>query len=155
MAKMTAILHNPRERTRFFRFLMVGAVGTVVDFGLSNLLIHGFGASLVLAGTVSFIAAVFSNFTLNRYWTYPDSRTKPIHRQLAQFTLVSVIGLGIRVVILATIEPLLYNLLLKFPFQISISTKILADNLTLALSIAIVTMWNFFANRYWTYSDVD
>ena len=43
---MTTILTNPRERTRFLRFMMVGAVGTVVDFGVSNLLIHVFAFSL-------------------------------------------------------------------------------------------------------------
>lgn len=152
---MTTILTNPRERTRFLRFMMVGVVGTVVDFGVSNLLIHTMAFSLVLAGTISFIAAVFSNFTLNRYWTYPDSRSKPIHHQLAQFSLVSIVGLGIRVVILAVIEPILYPIILKTPTLIPISPKVIADNLTLALAIAIVTLWNFFANRYWTYSDVE
>ena len=152
---MTTILTNPRERTRFLRFMMVGAVGTVVDFGVSNLLIHVFAFSLVLAGTVSFICAVCSNFTLNRYWTYPDSRTKAIHHQLAQFSLVSIIGLGIRVVTLALLEPVIYRFVQHIAIPFQVSTKVIADNLTLALAIAIVTLWNFFANRYWTYSDVE
>ncbi len=152
---MTTILTNPRERSRFLRFMMVGAVGTIIDFGVSNLLIHVFGFSLVLAGSISFICAVFSNFTLNRYWTYPDSRTKAIHHQLAQFTLVSVIGLGIRVVTLAILEPIVYGFVQTTSIPFDLSAKVVADNLTLALAIAIVTLWNFFANRYWTYSDVE
>ena len=28
-------------------------------------------------------------------------------------------------------------------------------NLTLALAVGIVMLWNFFVNRYWTYNDVD
>jgi putative flippase GtrA len=28
-------------------------------------------------------------------------------------------------------------------------------NLALALAVGIVMFWNFFVNRYWTYSDVD
>jgi len=152
---MTTILTNSRERTRFLRFMMVGAVGTIIDFGVSNLLIHVFGFSLVLAGSISFICAVFSNFTLNRYWTYPDSRTKAIHHQLAQFTLVSVIGLGIRVVTLAILEPIVYGFVQTTSIPFDLSAKVVADNLTLALAIAIVTLWNFFANRYWTYSDVE
>ena len=152
---MTTILTNPRERTRFLRFMMVGAVGTIIDFGVSNLLIHVFGFSLVLAGSISFICAVFSNFTLNRYWTYPDSRTKAIHHQLAQFTLVSVIGLGIRVVTLAILEPIVYGFVQTTSIPFDLSAKVVADNLTLGMAIAIVTLWNFFANRYWTYSDVE
>ena len=31
----------------------------------------------------------------------------------------------------------------------------LADNITLAIAVIIVMFWNFFANRYWTYNDVD
>jgi len=152
---MTTILTNSRERTRFLRFMMVGAVGTIIDFGVSNLLIHVFAFSLVLAGSISFICAVFSNFTLNRYWTYPDSRTKAIHHQLAQFTLVSIIGLGLRVVTLAILEPIVYEFVQTTSLPFDLSAKVVADNLTLALAIAIVTLWNFFANRYWTYSDVE
>ena len=104
---------------------------------------------------ISFICAVLSNFTLNRYWTYPDSRTKAIHHQLAQFSLVSVIGLGIRVVTLAILEPILFRFVQGLSLPFHLPPKVIADNLTLALAIAIVTLWNFFANRYWTYSDVE
>jgi putative flippase GtrA len=76
------------------RFAVVGAIGAVVDFGVANLLVHTVHAPLTLAGTVSFICAVLSNFTWNRYWTYPDSRSKPIARQLVEFTVVSVAGLS-------------------------------------------------------------
>jgi len=51
----------------------------------------------VIAGTISFIAAITSNFIWNRYWTYPDSRSKPVPHQLAQFVVINVMGLGIRV----------------------------------------------------------
>ena len=82
---MTAILNNPRERTRFFRFLVVGLFGAIVDFGIENLLHRFFGVPYVWAGTISFICAVFSNFFWNRYWTYPDSRSKPLAHQASQF----------------------------------------------------------------------
>ena len=35
---MTSILTNPRERTRFVRFAIVGVIGAIVDFGVMNLL---------------------------------------------------------------------------------------------------------------------
>ena len=153
---MTAILTNSRERTRFLRFAVVGIMGAVVDFGVMNLLARGFNVRLVWAGTVSFIAAILSNFTWNRYWTYPDSRSKPILRQLIEFAVVSVIGLTIRIPILAFLEPALYNLISNLPFSIPIlNAKIISDNLTLAIAVIIVMFWNFFVNRYWTYSDVD
>ncbi|MCJ7533953.1 MAG: GtrA family protein, partial [Anaerolineales bacterium] len=88
----TSIITNPRERTRFFRFAAVGIFGAVVDFGTFNLLTNFVGLSAVWASVFSFIAAIISNFTWNRYWTYPDSRSKPLGRQLFQFSFVSILG---------------------------------------------------------------
>lgn len=153
---MTTILTDPRERRRFLRFAVVGAIGAVVDFGIANLLDHGFGASLVLAGTVSFICAVISNFAWNRYWTYPDSRSKPLARQFFTFSIVSVLGLGIRIPMLALLEKPIVHLLGSLPFEIPLfSVEFLGANFTLAIAVLVVMLWNFFVNRYWTYNDVE
>ena len=69
---MTIILTDPQERTRFLKFMAVGAFGALVDFGIANLLAHFLSMPLVYAGTISFICAIISNFIWNRYWTYPD-----------------------------------------------------------------------------------
>jgi len=152
---MTIIITNPKERGRFLRFAVVGAIGAVVDFGVMNLLRDVFGLPLVFAGTISFIAAILNNFLWNRYWTYPDSRSKKMIRQLLEFSIVSATGLVIRIPILKFVEPLMYRLVnwypLKFPY---ISLEALSANLTLAIAVIIVMFWNFFMNRYWTYSDV-
>jgi len=153
---MTAILTNTRERGRFLRFAVVGVVGAVVDFGVSNLLVHFFTAPLVWAGTISFIAAILNNFAWNRYWTYPDSRAKPISAQLIQFAIVSVFGLVIRVPILALLQPVIESIFVQMNISGSaLNPSFLANNLTLAIAVVIVMFWNFFANRYWTYSDVE
>lgn len=153
---MTVIITDPRERTRFLRFAVVGAIGAVIDFGVMNLLVNVFSFPLVLAGTISFIAAILSNFIWNRYWTYPDSRTKPILRQLVEFGIVNVMGLVIRVPILAILEPVFYKIISNLPFEILFfNADFLSDNLTLVVAVIIVMFWNFFVNRYWTYSDVD
>jgi putative flippase GtrA len=107
---MTSIVMNAKERTRFFKFAVVGVIGAVVDFGIMNLMVAIFRANLVIAGTISFIAAILSNFTWNRYWTYPDSRSKPIVRQLTQFSIVSIAGLVIRLPILALVEPIIHRM---------------------------------------------
>lgn len=153
---MTSIITNPRERTRFLKFSFVGFIGAIVDFGVMNLMVSLFSTTLVIAGTVSFIAAVLSNFLWNRYWTYPDSRTKPVITQLFEFFIVSVIGLAIRVPTLAILEPLVSSFISNMPFEISfMSIEFLVYNFTLAIAVVIVMFWNFFVNRYWTYGDVD
>ena len=100
------------------KFLVVGTIGAIVDFGVMNLLVNLFSVPLVWAGTVSFICAILSNFFWNRYWTYPDSRSKPIARQLLEFSVVSVIGLAIRVPILALLEPITFAIFSNLPFDI-------------------------------------
>jgi putative flippase GtrA len=151
------LINNSRERSRFMRFAVVGVIGAVVDFGVMNLLVGVFDTSFLLAGTISFICAILSNFTWNRYWTYPDSRSKRINNQLAQFALVSVIGLGIRIPILALMEPPLIRILRDLYATLNINFMdpvFIAHNLTLAFAVVVVMFWNFFANRYWTYGDV-
>ncbi|OGO37966.1 MAG: hypothetical protein A2W35_00500 [Chloroflexi bacterium RBG_16_57_11] len=154
---MTVLITNQRERNRFLRFSVVGVIGAVVDFGLANLLIRFFHAPLVLAGAISFVAAILSNFTWNRFWTYPDSRSKPIGRQLVQFGIISVMGLVIRIPLLYFLEPVMENLAasLGLGFPPYIDAQAIGDNITLAIAVVIVMFWNFFANRYWTYGDVE
>jgi len=152
---MTVLLTDPLERSRFLRFAAVGLTGTVVDFGLMNLLTGAAHFSLVLAGTISFVAAVVNNFIWNRYWTYPESRSKPLLGQLGQFGLVNAAGLLIRLPILKLGEPALDAWLLRWPVALAQNAHtFLSHNLTLAVAVAIVMMWNFFVNRYWTYNDV-
>jgi putative flippase GtrA len=149
------VLTNSRERTRFVRFAIVGAIGAVIDFGVANLLVYLLAAPLVLAGTLSFLSAITSNFLWNRFWTYPDSRSKPLLRQFIQFAVVNGMGLTIRIPILHWGEPLLQHLFAALPFPIPFFTPdFLAKNLTLAIAVIVVMFWNFFVNRYWTYNDV-
>lgn len=149
------ILTNQKERTRFFKFALVGVIGAVVDFGIFNLLSAGFQVPAIWASIASFIAAVISNFVWNRFWTYPDSRSKPISHQLTQFILVSLVGLGIRVVLVALLEKPFINLAGQIlPTDFFLSAVTVGHNGMLAFAILIVMMWNFIANRYWTYNDV-
>jgi putative flippase GtrA len=154
------ILTNPQERNRFYKFAVVGAIGAVIDFGTFNILTLVFSVYAVVSSVFSFIAAVTSNFFWNRFWTYPDSRSKPFLRQMTQFFLINVLGLGIRTPLFAFIEPHLVNYfanLIKNPFfnKLPFSAEFLGHNISLAIVVVVVMFWNFFANRYWTYSDVD
>ena len=149
-----SILTNERERTRFFRFLAVGAVGFVVDFGVFNLMISAFGVEPVVSNVISFSAAVGSNFTWNRLWTYPDSRSKTIRRQVLEFTVVSIIGILIRTPIFAFLETPLEGTFSRLRIILPFPSDFLAHNSALAVAVVVVMFWNFFVNRYWTYADV-
>jgi putative flippase GtrA len=151
------IMTNPRERARFLRFATVGFIGAVVDFGVFNLLATVLGLPVVLSSVLSFLAAILSNFTWNRYWTYPDSRTKAISHQLLQFSVVSVVGLAIRTPIVALLERTLGQMFTRLSILSvgPIPAKVIGNNIALATAVLVVMFWNFFVNRYWTYADID
>jgi putative flippase GtrA len=149
------LVTNSQERTRFIRFLIVGAIGAVVDFGIMNLFSKLFNLPLTIAGTISFVCAVISNFLWNRIWTYPDSRSRPLARQLFMFFIVNVAGLAIRLPILHFLEPVMKGMIENFGITLPLTPELLGKNLTLMVAVGVVLLWNFFVNRYWTYNDVD
>jgi len=155
--KVKSFLSNPREWERFLKFSVVGAIGALVDFGSFHLLMSLLGIIPLWAQAVSFTLAIISNFIWNRLWTYPDSRSKPISRQLVTFFAVNLVGLGIRTPIFTGLEAPFRRLFEGFSFlPIGFIT---ADRLgyTFALGVAVVVVmfWNFFINRVWTYNDVE
>jgi putative flippase GtrA len=149
------ILTANKERTRFLKFATVGAIGSVVDLVIMNLLTQLFNLKLVYAGTISLICAIISNFLLNRYWTYPDSRSRPFLHQLSMFSLVNIIGIVFRIPILHYMEPVMAGAFESMVHLPHTSAEVLAKNATLAFAIGVVMIWNFFINRYWTYNDID
>jgi putative flippase GtrA len=148
------LINNKKERTRFLRFAVVGTIGAVVDFGVFNLLTLLTPILPVIASVISFIAAVISNFIWNRYWTYPDSRSKPVSQQVTQFFVINLIGLAIRTPLFAVMEKFLIQWLEPMALPEILPAIVIAHNLSLATAVIVIMFWNFFANRYWTYSDV-
>jgi putative flippase GtrA len=144
---------HPKEFTRFIKFAIVGAIGAVIDFALLNLslyvienvlawnLLPAVNGNLLLANTISVSAAILSNFTWNRLWTFPESRSRRKRTQLPQFALVNFIGLIINNVIVVGVDALLINYIGE-PWSYNIAK---------AVAIVIVLFWNFGINRLWTY----
>lgn len=163
-----------KEVERFLKFAFVGALGAVID----SVTLFVLQASLfppvepnrdlkvVIASTVAFLAAVLSNFFWNRYWTYPDSRSRSMRRQMAQFTLINLVSwvgrtvwIRISYVWLGTLlMPILLPEIQLFRPGYVPSASAEAKVGTMAawlIGVVIAMIWNFIANRYWTYSDVE
>ena len=154
---MSVSFNNQKERKRFVKFAIVGAIGAVIDFGVFNFLSGIFEVKPIWASVVSFSTAVVSNFLWNRYWTYPDSRSKSIHSQLFQFAMINIIGLLIRTPIFAALEtplPIVFASL-GLPTKPLFDPEFLGHNAALAIAVVVVMFWNFFVNRYLTYNDVE
>lgn len=156
------LLENPKRIERFIKFAIVGTIGAVVDFIVLNIMKIAFEAiglgegwsvvmaphqiQLIAANAISFSAAVLSNFTWNRLWTFPESRERPLFTQLVQFAVVNVLGLIINTVILVSLD--------KYVFQLFFDQR-LSYNLAKAIAICVVLFWNFGVNLVWTYRGID
>ena len=114
------------------------------------------GLTFWITQTISFLLAATNNFLWNRFWTYPDSRSKPIDRQAAQFLIVSASGWLIRIAVLFLVQPATIALAEGLlPSEASSSQAIaVGENLALVVAVIVVLFWNFCVNRLWTYSDV-
>lgn len=154
-----------KEVERFIKFAFVGTLGAVIDLGTSFLLFlfifdPRVTFQVLIAATISFVAAVLSNFTWNRYWTYPDSRSRPIQQQLLQFAIVSVSGWTGRTIWISFAKPFFgdvaANLAGEYNLPIDeVHAALIGAMVAILLGIFVVMIWNFFVNRYWTYNDVE
>jgi putative flippase GtrA len=142
-------MDTPPNKTQFIKFCIVGVSGTFIDFTLLNILLTQ-NVSLPVAGSASFIAAVINNYLWNKLWTFQNAPKKNNALQLAQFALISTLGLAIRI-------PTLYlgSLTPTTPLEsLGVSpeaAKTILYNLTAALAITITLTWNYFANKAWTF----
>lgn len=136
---------SARERGRFLRFITVGASGTLLDFILLTVFKTIFNLPTIIANPISYSAGVLNNFTWNRLWTYPESRSKVRLVQLGQFALVSTVGVTLNTLVVLALEPVMGTVLGSPDFGY-IPAKVIATG--------TVALWNFLANRYWTFNDI-
>ena len=157
-------LHSEKrqELVRFLKFCVVGTIGTAIDFGLLNLLYNVLGVHQALSNVVSVSAATVNNYTWSRFWVYPETRHQHGARKFGQFVVVSLIALGLNTMILWVTDHwflgeagLLGALAAPVAAWLHVEHSVLSSNAAKVVATGIVLFWNFFANRMWTFRDVD
>lgn len=119
---------------QFLKFGVVGLLGTVIDFLFTWLCKEKLKWNKFLANSIGFMLAATSNYILNRIWTF-ESDNPEVGREYFSFFIVSVIGLGLN------------NLILYLLHEKGKMNFYLAK----AFAIALVTLWNFVANYFFTF----
>ena len=87
------------------KFLLVGALNTLVDLGILNLLIAASGITSGIGFSIfkgfSFLIAVGNSYLWNKYWTFGEKKSKQDFiaqgKEFAQFLIVSGIGFFLNV----------------------------------------------------------
>lgn len=155
-----------REVVRFLRFACVGLLGAIIDLGVSNILFvtvlpptDSLGdpvlINTLIAASISFTVAILSNFFWNRYWTYPDSRTRPLGQQLILFAFICTVGwIGRTIWLSFATAPLTDFVTNNTALSVDLAGRAGAS-FAIFLGIFVVMIWNFVVNRLWTFNDVD
>lgn len=120
---------------KFIKFGIVGFSGLFVDFGFTYICKEILKIQKYISNAIGFTLAASSNYYLNRIWTF-KSTDPEIFVEYSEFIIISLIGLGINTLIL-------WIIVTKFKLNFYLS-KVFA--------IAVVTVWNFLANAFITFS---
>lgn len=122
------------------RFTTVGCLNTLFDFSIYVLLTRYtvyFREHFLLTNFIAFLVAASFSFVANKYWTFRD-RNRRIFVQYPKFLIVSSMGLLLN-------EGILFFLVRHLD---------LYDLLAKVFAVGIVMIWNFTANKHWTFRGV-
>jgi putative flippase GtrA len=125
-------LRRPANWVQLAKFCTVGASGYVVNLAVYATLL-AVDVNYLLAAVCSFLVAVTNNYLWNRVWTFRHQRGHVVFQGF-RFLAVSTVALGANLAFLSALVALGVP---KLPAQ--------------ALAIALVTPWNFVANKLWSF----
>lgn len=123
---------------QFYKFVLVGALNTLLDLTVLNWLIVLTGIAMgwhfSLFKGISFAIAVFNSYLWNKFWTFRKGKRAGI-TEFSQFLAVSIVGLGVNVgaasLLVSVIGP-----------QGGVSPQLWA-NVAAISAIIFSTIWNF------------
>ncbi|MCL6672661.1 GtrA family protein [Streptomyces panaciradicis] len=121
------------------KFGAVGALGTVVNFGVSNLLWHVTSLQAVRANVIATVVAIGVNYLGFRYFTYRDRDKSARTRELTLFLAFSLVGLVIE-------NGVLYTAIYGFGWDSS-----LQRNIFKVVGIGLGTLFRFWSYRTWVF----
>ena len=117
----------------FFKFMVVGASGALVDFGFANLLKLS-GVQAGMAATLAVIIAMVFNFTLNNLWAFSQKKIVGVGNLLKKF---------VPFVLFSTV-PVVFRFVVVSFVTASISESYIAYNISIAFCIGLGLLWNYF-----------
>ena len=115
-------------------YLICGGCATILDFSVFLLLTDVFEVWYFHANFISYPLGLLTNFTLNKIFNFRN-QYKGYIRQFLSFALIGLLGLSIN-------QWILYSLVESYG---------LFPLLAKAIALAAVVLWNFSANRYFTF----
>ncbi len=121
-------------------FVLVGAIGFLIDAGILTALMTGFGFDHYSARAISFTIAVTATWYMNRRWVFDRNAAPMTGREYSSYLLVQIIGAVINLsVFVAVIE--FVPKLVRMPV------------IPLAIGAAAALLFNFSASSRFVFSE--
>jgi putative flippase GtrA len=121
--------------SQFLAFASAGGIGTAAHYLLLLALVMGWAVNPVLASALGFLAGLLVNYLLSHHWVF---RSRRRHLETAfKFLVIAGAGLALNTGLM----------------QIAISMAGIHYLLAQVLATAVVLLWNFAGNRFWTFAD--
>lgn len=125
------------------KFGVVGALNTLIDAGILNLLsawsgVYS-GTPIIFYNSIGFSVAVVNSYFWNKYWTFA-SRDTQYGREFTQFVIVSVIGL--------VLNTGFVYLLTTFVSPPATLAPQVWENIAKAIATLLALAWNFAGYKF-------
>lgn len=125
--KSNNILKSKDKKSEAIRFIMVGGLATVLQYGIYVVFVNAVGVSAVVSTLISYAISFVANFFLSSYFTF---QSNPNARKGIAFTLSHLINMGMQTGLVAIFKGLVGGTLALLP------------------ALAICVPVNFFLVRY-------
>ena len=119
---------------QLFRYVFVGGIAAVFDFGTLYLLDEFCRIHHLLAAAVAFLVGVTVNYLISKQFVFTQKKASPV-AEFLEYAVIGVIGLGLT-------EGIVYLCTVILGFYVMLS-KLVAT--------VLVFFWNFFARRIFLY----
>ena len=121
------------------KFGIVGAINTVVDFGIFNFLRVAFDVPPLPATAAALTVAATSSYLMNRHWTFRHRARSGLRREYSLFFVLNGVGLLIQLSCLSV-----SHYALGFD-------SLFADNVAKAVGLVIGTVFRFTSYKRWVF----
>ena len=121
-------------------FVIVGAIGFLVDAGILTALVTGFGVGHYVARAISFTVAVTATWYMNRRWVFEQVTAHKRSREYTAYLVVQVIGAVINLSIYVAVIELVPRLA---------ETPVIP----LALGAVVALLFNFGASSRFVFAE--
>ncbi len=119
---------------RLTKFGIVGAIGFVIDFGLTYFCKEKLKFNKFIANTIGFCVSVVVNFTLNRFWTF-HAINSDLGIQFVKFITIACFALFLNSVLIYVL-----NVKIRMNFYLS---KLIAVFIVMFFNYSLSTLYTF------------